>query len=496
MDIMVEEVVRKDNLRASVWFWSVVGLFTTLWVLLPTLLHTSYCGDVIEVQNIGPEWVWATKKHPMLPAWILETLNILTCRSFAVPFIATQVCTLLALWSVWRLARTVLDERLALVAAFSVLPYLFFTCKPIWFNQNNVLIAFWALSIYFVFQAVQTNQKRYWITAGVALGLAFHAKYPTLFLCIAIVIYMLTQENGRKYFRTPGPWITILIVFTIFLPHIIWLFHHDFVTFQYASNRVPMLQWLSPLGFIGGQLLYWLLTLVILIPVIGFAWQWKSRHPEQGKTRECQSFLLFCAVIPAALLVLYGGIQGKYIPMEYGAPLWTFGGLWLLLRFQTKEPIQCFHQAVTLTITIMFFIAAGFATEFYLGLQHPKHYRPMHALGTVCEQLWCSHVSNAQCPYIAGDDLLLVGHVAHAMPLRPSVIMPQGTWADDSDLNNKGGMIVWEIKNGERAMPESLHSRFSKAKVLLETPELPYKVGNKVLTLKLGIAIVPPSAGQ
>ena len=67
--------------RATLWFWSVVGLFATLWILLPTLLHSSYRIDVIELQAIAPQWVWATRKHPMLPAWILESINVLTGRS-------------------------------------------------------------------------------------------------------------------------------------------------------------------------------------------------------------------------------------------------------------------------------------------------------------------------------------------------------------------------------------------------------------------------------
>ena len=487
---------------AILWFGSVVGFFAAIWVVIPTLLNTSYCGDVIEVQNIAPEWVWATKKHPMSPAWILEILNILTCRSFAVPFIATQLCTILALWSVWRLGRIVLNERLALIAAFSMLPYLFFTCKPLWFNQNNVLIALWALSIYLVFQALQTNQKRYWITAGIALGLAFHAKYPALFLVISILAYMLTRESGRRYFRTLGPWITTLIAFLIFLPHIIWLFYHDFVTFSYATGEYGqagfMEQWnrhiWSPIQFVLLQLAYLLLPLICLIPAIGCIWQWKVQHHEQGKAKECEQFLFYCFMIPLVFHLLYGGIRGIFLPMAYGAAFWTFSGLWLLLRFQQMNvPIQkSFRQVLGLTSAIMLVIAAGFITLSFLGLQHPKHYLPMRELGKTAEQLWHSNVPDVPCPYIAGNNILLIGHVAHAMPVRPSVLMGQGTWANDDDLNQKGGMIIWERDGDEKSMPESLRHRFPTAEVLPETPDLPYKIGREIRTLNIGVAIVPP----
>ena len=475
----------------TVWFWSVAGFFAAVWVLLPTLLHTGYCGDVLEMQSIAPQWVWAAKNHPALPSWILEILNIITCRSFAVPFIATQLCTLLALWSVWKLARTVLEDRLALIATFSVLPYLFFACKPVWFNHNNALIAFWALSIYLVFQAFQTNQKRYWISAGIALGLAFHAKYPAMLLVISILTYMFMRENGRKHFKTPGPYITTLIAFLIFLPHIVWLVYHDFPTITHAITKHPMPRWLAPLFFIGGQLLYLALPFVLLTPVLGFVWQWKVQYHEQDKARECEKFLFYCFIIPMVFYTLYGGIMGVEVLMEYGAPLWVFIGLWLLLRFQhaTKETYQGFRQVVVLSTTIMLLIAAGFTTLAYLGQDHPKHYFPMRELGTACEQLWDQRFPATHCPYIAGR-FLLCGHAAHAMSVRPSVILPQGTWATDDDLYQKGGIILWDAT--EQTVPDWVHHRFPGAEVLPKILELPYKTSAKIPPLRIGIAIVPP----
>ena len=493
-----------DKWKATVLFWSVAGFFAAFWVLLPTLLHTSYCGDVIEVLNIAPEWVWATKKHPMLPAWMLEILILLTNRSFAVPFIATQLCTILTLWSVWKLGRTVLDERLALIGALSILPYTFFAVKPIWFNQNNILIALWTLSIYLVFQAFQTNKKRWWIAAGIALGLTFQAKYSAVFLVVAILTYMFTRQEGRKYIWTPGPYITTLIAFVIFLPHIIWLCNHDFITFDYVSRAESkhvyfLSQWsrhiFSPFHFVILQFLYLPLTTIIVLPVIGYIWKWKVQHHKQGKVKECEKFLFYCFMIPFVLHLFYGGGKGAYLCMAYGAPFWACFGLWLLLRFQQSViPIQkSFRLVLVLTFTIMLLIATGFVTLSYLGLQHSKHYLPMRELGTTCEDIWHSRFPDVACPYMAGNNILLAGHVAHAMTVRPSLIMPQGTWATDDNLNQKGGMIVWELDENETNSMEALRTRFPKAEVLPEILELPYKTGAKIPPLRLGIAVVPPA---
>ncbi|MDR2169424.1 MAG: hypothetical protein LBP59_04710 [Planctomycetaceae bacterium] len=46
---------------AMILFWSVVGFFAALWVILPAIFHTGYRNiDVIELQGIAKEWVWAT----------------------------------------------------------------------------------------------------------------------------------------------------------------------------------------------------------------------------------------------------------------------------------------------------------------------------------------------------------------------------------------------------------------------------------------------------
>jgi hypothetical protein len=314
-----------------------------------------------------------------------------------------------------------------------------------------------------------------------------------VFLVVSILAYMFTQKKERQYFRTHGPYVTTLIAFLIFLPHVIWSFYHDFPAIHYAVDKDVMARWLAPFYFMGGQLLYVILPTALLTPMLGFIWKWKVQHHEQCQAKECEKFLLYCFLIPTICHVLYGGIMGVKVLMAYGAPFWTFFGLWLLLRFQHVQVTRrAFRQVATMSVTVMLCIAAGFITLVYGGLDDPKHHIPMRELGAACDQLWRTHVPATRCPYIAGNNFLLFGHAAHAMSVRPSVIMPQGTWADDGDLNQKGGLIVWERTGNENEMPEKLRQRFPKAEVLPEAPELHYKAGVKNRTLKLGIAIVPP----
>jgi hypothetical protein len=144
---------------------------------------------------------------------------------------------------------------------------------------------------------------------------------------------------------------------------------------------------------------------------------------------------------------------------------------------------------------VEFVFIAIFLATLFLGIQNPKVSYPMRKLGVTCEQIWRSRVSG-DCPcFVSGNNWTLTG-ISNFMSNRPATIIPQGTWADDDDLNQKGGMIVWERMDETMDMPDDLRRRFPQAEVLPEAPEIPYQVGSKSHVLKICIAIVPPPGAK
>jgi hypothetical protein len=99
-------------------------------------------------------------------------------------------------------------------------------------------------------------------------------------------------------------------------------------------------------------------------------------------------------------------------------------------------------------------------------------------------------------------DWKYAGNAAYAMKDRPSVhfyyngianlqTLPTGTWSTDEDVNQKGGIILWNVL--ESTVPGWVHRRFPRAEVLPEILELPYKTRAKIPPLKIGMAVVPPA---
>ncbi|MDR2641900.1 MAG: glycosyltransferase family 39 protein [Planctomycetaceae bacterium] len=534
---------------AAIWFWSVVSFFSIVWIILPTLFHSCYRGDVIELQFVAKEWVLATRKHPMLPAWILEIINILTNRAFAAPFIASQICAVIALWSIWSFGRKILSEKFALIAVIASLPYWFFTIESIKYNQNIALIAFWSLSIYLVFQAFQLNKLSSWALAGVSLGLAFHAKYTTILLVFSILCFMTAQQDTRKYWKEKGFYLMFFIVFLIFLPHLIWLYMDDFYLFRYVQNRVKatnlIYHLIYPLRFLVNQFFYLIPVILVLIPCFDWSEKWKRykncfkirrhkntetnlpidnqrrqideisnvkcfRNIEKYKEKIAERYLFCCIFIPTFIYVAIALCGGIRLTTDYGAICWMFFGIWVLLRFQTKETPNIFLRTMTMlffveVVLIVAFFVQALSSPYILETPRKVHF-PMRDLGAACDKIWDNYYSTP-CTYVGGD-WRIAGRAAYAMRNRPSVhfyywsktesdnVKPTSTWSTDSDINQKGGMIFWGISenNGsDKYVPDWLHKFFPKAKVIPDPIILPYKTRAKIPPIKIGIAIIEPN---
>ena len=516
MNTKTDNTTEMSRLEATVWFWSITLTFAGLWLVLPCLFHYAYKVDTIELQGIAKEWVWATPKHPMMSAWLLEIGNILTHRAFAAPFIVSAFCTVAILFSVWQVARNVLPEKWALIGTFVMLPSLPLTLKSCLYNPNTALMLFWTLTIFTFYYAFQTNKKRWWIAAGLALGLGFHAKYTIILLAFAILFYSLWMPRFRRYWKEPGPWLTVVIAFAVFVPHLIWLHRMDaLLTISYADSALEKRPiagagWdhlVCPIVFILGELgLLIISPILLLVPSLG--WRWKRRTADNETERETLNYLLCCIGIPFLLLTIVFGIK-ELMRTTYGFPLWFFLGVYLLLQFQRRDNSNlAFVRSMKWTslavcVFVGVFVIDATYAPYITG--KPSHYHyPMRELGVACDGIWYSRF-NTPCRYVTGDSYLHGGFAAHSMKDRPSFhfyyyggiqspdAIPMGEWSTDEDVNQKGGIILWEVSDSSnQPVPKWVHRRFPEAEVLPETLELPYKTGAKIPPLRIGVAIVRP----
>jgi hypothetical protein len=155
----------------------------------------------------------------------------------------------------------------------------------------------------------------------------------------------------------------------------------------------------------------------------------------------------------------------------------------------------------------IFLAVCVFAVVFAIQAKYDPHitgkaghvHFPMRELGVECDRIWSDGFGDLPCPYTTGH-WFYAGNAAHAMKDRPSVhfyyydqgspeARPTGTWSTDKDVNQRGGIILWEAST---EVPDWVHHRFPKAEVLPKMLELPYKTGATISPVRIGVAIVPP----
>jgi 4-amino-4-deoxy-L-arabinose transferase-like glycosyltransferase len=110
------------------------------------------------------------------------------------------------------------------------------------------LLFFWALGL----AGALAGGVGWWL-AGAAAGLAVLSKHSAVLLLPLLFI-----GAGRKELRTPHPWIGAGFAALLVLPHLVWLFHHDWITLRFqlgevvASHNPP--GWWGPAAQLGAQL--------------------------------------------------------------------------------------------------------------------------------------------------------------------------------------------------------------------------------------------------
>jgi hypothetical protein len=177
-------------------------------------------------------------KHPPLAAWLVWFwFSVFPLTDLSYYFLAILMPTI-ALWIVWQLSADYLEieKRVVGVAMLMLMPFYNFHASK--FNVNTVLLPTWAATTFWFLRSYKTYSTRYGVLAGIGAAASMLAKYWSIFLIAGLVLAALSDSRRSNYFRSAAPWITIIVGFTVLAPHLVWLYQHDFVPFEYAAKHV------------------------------------------------------------------------------------------------------------------------------------------------------------------------------------------------------------------------------------------------------------------
>ena len=122
------------------------------------------------------------------------------------------------------------------------------------YSMNVFDLLLVALAMYSLARLVNTEEPRWWIAIGLALGLGLINKVGVLWIGLGLAIgIVLTAE--RRWLATRWPWIGGAIALTMFLPYVLWNATNDWAHLAFIESAVSgKYSGLSAWSFLSGLL--------------------------------------------------------------------------------------------------------------------------------------------------------------------------------------------------------------------------------------------------
>jgi 4-amino-4-deoxy-L-arabinose transferase-like glycosyltransferase len=254
-------------------------------------------------------WTWSREgalsylDHPPLVAWSIRFGTLLFGdTNFGVRFaglLSMLAMQLLLADIVWRAVR---DIRYVLVVALLPEACLIFGLGMAKITPDIALIPFELAMMWSLVRLWQSDDRRWWLAAGLFGGLALASKYTALLLLPAIALFILVPDWRGRQLRSPYLWLGAVLTLLVFSPVLYWNAIHDWASFRFQLDRPAQISgWsLKFFGdFVGQQ---FVLIGVLMFPVI--IWGTAMLAMRGFRHRDGVAILLSSAVIfPLVFLV-------------------------------------------------------------------------------------------------------------------------------------------------------------------------------------------------
>jgi hypothetical protein len=93
----------------------------------------------------------------------------------------------------------------------------------------------WVAAAYFMIRLLASDDPRWCLAVGAAIGLGMLTKYTSMFLAVGIGVGILFTP-ARRYLRSPWLWCGIALASLIFLPNLLWQIQHHFVSLEFLKS--------------------------------------------------------------------------------------------------------------------------------------------------------------------------------------------------------------------------------------------------------------------
>ncbi len=240
-----------------------------LYVVLATLIalvvaRVALAASVDLSEDEAYYWLWS--RHlaggyydhpPMVAYWIRLGTELIGPSPLGVRLLGLIATTAIS-WLLFETSRALFQSRA--IAWQSVLwlnAGLLVNAAAIISTPDTPLAFFWVLTLFALAKLIETDSGKWWLLAGAAVGGAMLSKYTAAFLAPALLLWMSSSPQGRKWFVRPEPYLAGCLALAMFAPVVLWNYDHGWISFAkqaaHSVKDVPSNGFASMGEFLGGQ---------------------------------------------------------------------------------------------------------------------------------------------------------------------------------------------------------------------------------------------------
>jgi len=186
----------------------------------------------------------------------------------------------------------------------------------------------WVLTAYLVIRLLKTEDPRWWLAIGSAIGLGMMTKYTMGLFVIGIVVGVVATD-ARRYFASKWLWAGVALSIVVFLPNLVWQAQHHFISLDFLRHiHERDIRWGRTKDFLPDQLK---LTL-FAIPLWVAGFYYVLFAPAGRRFR----MLGWMYLVPLLLFTVAKG-RGYYLAAAYPM-LYAAGSVWGEQRLRFLRP--------------------------------------------------------------------------------------------------------------------------------------------------------------
>ena len=409
-----------------------------IWTLIPSLTNKNLPLDTIEALAWGSNLDWGFNKHPPMSAFFSEVFfKIFGPFDWAYYFLS-QIFVLIAFFYVFKLANEILGNiKLSLISVFLLESIYFYNFTTPEFNVNVCQLPFWSLVVYYSWKIYDRKNIEFidCFLVGLFAAIGFLSKYLFIYLLISIdllFIYLIFIKKTKKFdFKYL---ITIEVFLVLLIPHLIWLFNNEFITFVYAFNRTG-LEETGIISHIKHPIIFLFKQLGILIPFFFLIWLLIKKIKFKINFKDKKLLFLFSiSILPIILIFITSLIMGSKIRTMWMTPFYLFFGVLFVYIFQAQINLKRIHSFLY-GFLVLFFLSPILYSYVSLSQTDKRTDYPGKEIATKVQIIWNQDFDN-EIEFVTGDEWK-AGNLSYHLKSRPR-------WEgfNDNEILNKSSQFI------------------------------------------------------